>query len=1086
MSNRRSILTVIGAFLIPLVGLTGEVYAQNGRITGVVTQSTSSQALAGAQIHLEGTSHGIVTNQSGRFLLNDIPPGTYTLQAVLIGHSARSMPVTVAAGQTLTLNIVLEQIAISMQEIVVTGMGGATAKAKTPFEIASVNARDIPVVGANAVSSIQGKVAGAMVVQGSGRPGSAPAVLLRGPKSINATGRSQEPLYIVDGVILGSDIVDIGGLDIDRVEIVKGAAAASLYGSRAANGVVQITTRRGRQMADQRIRYTVRSEFGQSDLPGKFDFLQHHAWKLTPDGTMFVDNNGTPCHFLDCSSPQLAGQTAGTATAGAWNTFATNPWPGGTYDQVGRFFEGGDWMETYVSASGRTGGTNFHASFSNTNEGGVMTSQRGFERKNFRLNLDQNIREDIQLSASAFYSRSDEDPRSGALFDLTRMLAGIDLTNCLGDDNKIIPGSNCLDNPERLLINTNPTNVESPNPLYESVARDFSRTRGRFLGAVTASYRPLDWLELSSNVSYDRFDNEDVLHTPKGYRTIAPSNTLNNGQLDYSDTRREALNANAKVTGRFSLGSNIRNTTTLQYLYEQRETESNSTNGFNYAVTGVPSLDNIDPTSLDASSSRTPIKMDGYFVITDFDIADKYVANFLVRNDGSSLFGEEERRQWYYAVRGAWRLGEEAWFPMQDALDELKLRYAFGTAGSSPSFAAQYETYSVSAGAVSPVNLGNKLLKPEFSKEHEAGFDAAFMQGRLGISVTYAHSDTDNQILPVPLPRYSGFGTQFQNAGSLQSKTWELSLDGVLLQNDNMRWSARVLFDRTRTQITKMNVPPFNYGVAGQGLGTVFYAREGEEYGTYYGVRYATSCDDLPSGMSCDGFTVNDDGWLVWVGGGGLASNAWGTSSDVTVRGSPVMWGTPFRGECSDRVTGNRTLSCPVGNSLPDYNMSFSSTFTYKNLTLYGLVDAVQGFDIYNQPLQWALFRRNIGMMDQTGVPENERKPIGYYDALYTVSGLLPSNVFVEDGSFVKLREVAVSYGVTSEQLSRLPGIGRTFSGATLRLSGRNLHTWTSYRGYDPETGSGGGNTGSAAIARVDGYQYPNFRTWRLGIELNF
>jgi len=1083
--NRRTILTVLGALLLFLTG-TQQASAQNGRITGVVSQSTSGQPLAGVQVHLEGTRFGTVTNQNGRFLLNDVPAGAYTLQAILIGHSARSTPITVAAGQTLNLNVVLDQVAISMQEIVVTGMGGATAKAKTPFEISTINARDIPVVGSNAVSSIQGKVAGAMVVQGSGRPGSAPAVLLRGPKSINATGRSQEPLYIVDGVILGSDIVDISGLDIDRVEIVKGAAAASLYGSRAANGVIQITTRRGRQMADQRIRYTVRTEMGRSDLPGAFDFLKHHAWKLTPDGTMFIDNNGTPCHFLDCSSPQLAGQAAGTGSANAWNTFATNAWPGGAIDQVGRFFEGGDYMESYVSASGRTGGTNFHVSFTNTNEGGVMTGQQGFERNNFRLNLDQSIREDIQLSASAFYSRSSEDPRSGALFDLTRMQAGIDLTNCLDDNDKIIPGSNCLKNPDRLLINTNPTNVESANPLYDAVARDYTRTRGRFLGSVTASYRPLEWLELSSNASYDRFDNEDVLHTPKGYRTIAPSNTLNNGALEYADTRREAINASARVTGRFNLGSSIRNTTTLQYLYEQRETLANSSDGFNFAVTGVPTMDNIDPTTLDAGSSRTPIKMDGYFIITDFDIADRYVVNLLARNDGSSLFGEDERRQWYYAVRGAWRLGEEAWFPMKDALDELKVRYAFGTAGSSPSFAAQYETYSVSAGSVSPVNLGNRLLKPEFSAEHEAGVDAAFLQGRLGFSVTYAHSNTKNQILPVPLPRYSGFGTQFQNAGTMQSKTWEVSLDAVLMQSDNFRWSARAMYDRTRTKITEMSVPPFNYGVAGQGLGTVFYAREGEDYGTYYGVHYARGCGDLPAGMSCDGFVVNDDGWLVWVGDGGLASNAWGTSSAVTVRGSPVMWGTPFRGECTDRSSGERTLSCPVGNSLPDYNMSFSTTLSYKNLTLYGLLDAVRGFDIYNQPLQWALFRRNIGMMDQTGVAENERKPIGYYDALYTVSGLLPSNVFVEDGSFVKLREIAVSYGLTSEQLSKLPFLGRTFSSATFRVSGRNLHTWTNYRGYDPETGSGGGNTGSAAIARVDGYQYPNFRTWRFGLELNF
>ena len=297
--------------------------------------------------------------------------------------------------------------------------------------------------------------------------------------------------------------------------------------------------------------------------------------------------------------------------------------------------------------------------------------------------------------------------------------------------------------------------------------------------------------------------------------------------------------------------------------------------------------------------------------------------------------------------------------------------------------------------------------------------------------------------------------------------------------------NAKILFDHTKSEITQLNVPAFTYGVGGQGLGNVFYARPGEEVGTFYGVQAATSCDNLPSGTSCDEFAVNDDGFLVWVGPGGSFSNPqWGTAGPP-VGGKTLSWGTPFAGYCVDRSTGEETLFCDIGNTIPDYNLGFSTTFNWKGLNVYALVNHSGGFDVYNQPLQWETFKRMTGIYDQTNVPEAERKPIGYYDAWYAVSGLAPSSVFVEDASFTKLREVSLSYRVSPAQLGNLPGLN-AFSSIGLNLTGRNLITWTDYRGYDPEIGQTGGDTGSAAIARVDGYQYPNFRTYSASIEFIF
>jgi hypothetical protein len=419
-------------------------------------------------------------------------------------------------------------------------------------------------------------------------------------------------------------------------------------------------------------------------------------------------------------------------------------------------------------------------------------------------------------------------------------------------------------------------------------------------------------------------------------------------------------------------------------------------------------------------------------------------------------------------------------------VDEFKLRYSIGTAGGRPNYTAQYEVYSVSGGRISPVSLGNKNLKPEFSTENEMGADIGLFNYKTVLSLTYAKTTTEDQILPVPQPSFTGFRTQWKNAGTIESKTFEATADFRILERPDFTWSAKVLYDHTTSTITELTVPPFVYGVGGQQLGEVFYARAGEDVGTFYGGIAAKSCKDLPSGVSCDGFEVNSDGLLVWTGGQGFSNPQWGTNGPV-VNGSTTKWGTPFRGSCIDSSTGEETTYCKVGNSLPDYNLGISTQLNWHGVSLYALINRSAGFDVYNQPLQWGFFKRMTGYYDQdAGAPVAEKKPLGYYDAWYSATGGLGiSNLFVEDGTFTKLREVSLSYRVSQDQLSSIPGLSR-FSGMDLSVTGRNLFTWTNYRGYDPEVGSTGGDTGSAVIARVDGYQYPNFRTFTAALGLIF
>ena len=401
---------------------------QTGTVTGVIT-NVAGEPLASVQVSIQGTGYGTLTQSNGRFAIVNVPSGRRTVRADLIGFASKTQVVDVPATGSVTADFSLSPQAVSLSAIVVTGVSGATSKTKLPFEVAQVRAEDMPVPTPSPASALQGKVAGVTVVQGDGRPGSGASILLRGPTSLNASGRSQDPLYIVDGVILSGDLVDLDALDIESIEVVKGAAGASLYGSRAGAGVVQIRTKRGTGQGNNTVRYTMRSEFGQSSLASVPDQLvaKQHRFLLSADGK-FINSNGTTCEWLACTSPKLAGQTAKPGeTVNEWNTYQSVAWPGPTYDQVDRFFSASTFLQNYASAEGRSGATNYHVSISNLKDPGVLPALKGFNRTNVRVNVDQNVLPSVQVQASAFYSRSTQGP-NGALFDLTRMPAGVDLT----------------------------------------------------------------------------------------------------------------------------------------------------------------------------------------------------------------------------------------------------------------------------------------------------------------------------------------------------------------------------------------------------------------------------------------------------------------------------------------------------------------------------------------------------------------------------------------------------------------------------------------------------------------------------------
>jgi TonB-linked SusC/RagA family outer membrane protein len=1051
-----------------------------GVVRGTVIGATDARPISGAQVELVGTQRGTLTTTDGTYVITGAPAGQREVRVTFLGFGSAVEDVTVVAGQTVVVDFRLSMAVLDLDEIVVTGVAGEATRKNLPFTVDRLTQATTPVLNTDAASMITGKVAGATVVSASGRPGTAPQIMLRGPTSINAVNRSQEPLYIVDGVILSSSVVDIDASDIESIEIVKGAAASSLYGSRAAAGVIQITTARGRNVAQDNVRYTMRTEYGTNTLPGRFNLTQKHQFAMS--GGQFLQDDGTTCDWLNCKSLRLAGQRAGPGeAASAWNTIQQESWPGVTYDHVDRFFEGGAFMSNYIGVAGRSGGTNFNVTYNRQADEGILPFHDGATRHNFRVNVDQSIRPALTLSATALYSRTKASSNDGNIFQLTRMPAGVDL---LAPDPNI-EGA--------LIIKPDPFN-DNVNPLYTMSTTQNYYVRGRYLGSVDARWTPRSWFNLQAVASFDRLDYNSEGLRPKPI--YSATFVRNEGSLSQTASRNEGINAS--LTAQFSRAfGDLSTSTHVRYLVETEDDHTATTSGSEFTAAGVWTFSNIPNEQISASSSLTSRRADGFFVITNMEYKGRYILDALIRNDGSSLFGPDERRHWYYRGAGAYRVSEEDWFNVP-GVNDMKLRYSRGTAGTTPSFAAQYETYSVTAGSITPVTLGNRNLKPEHSTEQEMGIDLLLFD-RVSLDLTYAMSTVEDQILQVPSLAYTGFSTQWRNAGTLESNTFEATLNATLFRTPTFSWNTRLLFDRTQQEITELDVPAYQTGTGDQGLTTNFYVREGEAIGSFYGFQFATKCSHLPAGVDCSEFQVNDDGFLVWVGGAGSWQNGWttytdgdgntrywwGTTAPFAIRGQALTWGTPFQAEGVDRVTGEVTTFMPLGTTTPDFNVGFANTITWKNFTVYSLFRAIEGLNVYNQPLQWATFQSYSGIMDQSGKPENLKKPTGYYDRLYGASGLVPSSAFVDDASFIKLQELSVRYRADRNALQPIPFMGQV-NAMSLTLTGRNLYTWTDYDGYDPDVGETGGGPGSAALARQDGFNSPNFRTVTFGVEIIF
>ena len=1107
--TRRDFWCGVAVLALLCLAGTNATRAQDAVVKGRVV-SDRGEPIVGANVFIEELRLAANTSNDGRYALT--VPGarvrgqTLFLRARGIGFKPGSKQFTLNVGEQ-TVDFTLVYDVNLLQTVVVTGVQEGTELAKTPFALDHVDAAQMAVPAQDPLTQLKGKVAGAEIVSASGRPGAQPSVLLRGPTMINAQGRSQDPLYIVDGVVINGNLPDLNPNDIESIEVVKGAAGSSLYGARAGNGVIQITTKSGRHAADG-VKFSLRSEAGVSDIERDFGLARYTALFMDETGQRFCEavtgqplcsrafNYALAAARVNNQALDWAGPTPGLPfDPGATvpqlgllrERFQITPFPGTAYNAVGQTVDPHAHTENSVDMTGRFGGTTFYTSADQYGEGGAIRFLQGLHRYAFRANVDQVIGSNWTLAIRSQYSRVNQDGLNQegggqAFFRLTRVPA---IVNVLATDTL-----------GRLYIRPNlqQGGQQNENPLYSLQNTLRSDVTNRFIGGLNVQYTPTDWVTLSGQFSYDLHRVTFAQINDKGFRTTGPlaAPTTNNGLVFRGAAGEEALNTSANVLIKRDLTPDLRTHYTLGYQFEDRRSDTTTGQGNFLTFKGVTTLNNTQATGRLVASLFTEIKQIGLSGGAGAEYKGRYIVDALVRRDGSSLFGADARWRTWGRVSGAWLVNQEPWWPVPQ-LSQLKLRASYGTAGGSPRFSAQYETFGSNGGIAVLGNLGNRLLRPEIHRELELGTDIELLNRYL-LTVTYAHAKIEDQILLAPLSSATGFTNQWQNAGTLDNRTWELSLNLPLIQQRDASWTTRFIYSRNRSWVTKLDIPVFFFGGGNQGNTSMFKVAQGERFGTIYGHRFVTGCAELPAPYNADcggaskSYQLNNDGFIVWVGAGnswqeGVTKNLWETSNANGPFHKFVNWGMPIL----VRDASGTVVNVPLGNALPAFQFAVTQDVTWKRFSLYALVDASVGQQIFDEGFHWAHLDFLSHDVDQTGKNVATVKPIGYYwrtsaaDGFTGLGGfydqLGPNNYSVEDGSYAKLRELAVSY-----RIGPINGAGDW----TVSLIGRNLFTLTGYRGFDPEVGLVGGEANSGAINAVDDFTFPNLRSFTIAVRSTF
>lgn len=1028
--------SVRAAFLLMLTTLITAAGIAQVRISGKVT-AKGGAAVEAASVVVRENGTGAATEASGTYSFTAaLKPGTYTIVFSSTGYRTQQSSLTVTgSNNNYTVNAELAEDVSKLDEVIVTGNSQGTTRRQLGSYISSVNAEDLN-KGAtgNVLAALQGKTAGAQISQNSGDPAGGLSVRLRGISSISS---SSEPLYIIDGVIVNnatnrvtntsgnydggnfvgsigqSRLVDINPNDIERIEVLNGAAAAAIYGSRANAGVVQIFTKKGKSGAPS---VSFSTSFTSSSLRKK------------------IEVNQAPTKF---GGPA---DGPGALTQDILITSATTTTPVTRYDYQDYIFRNANGTDNNISISGGTDKTKYYVSGSYFYNQGIVRNT-DFQRYSFRSNIDQVLNKwaSFNLGLNYVNSTANEKPDGNSFFSPMNSVTiignfhDIQTRDALG--NVRVVG-------ERGRVN--------PVSVIEDIKQ--RQTTNRLIANLGLKLRPINGLTVDYTMGIDNYSQNGTTYIPPFAYNVSTAffgggPTLDPTQNGYASTGNNsffAINHDLNATYSRNISNNINSVTQVGFSQQYEKNNYSLLQGRGLA----PFVQTVNGAStiLGGVDERSELSISGAYVQQNFKYRNQFFITGAMRVDGSSVFGKNQRNQTYYKASGSYVIsGTDFWAKSAVAKwwDLFKVRLAYGESGNLTGIGAysRFNTYSSSSylgrtALNSSGTLANENVKPERQQEVELGFDMSFLNNRIGLTVNIYNKKVNDLLINRFIAPTSGFSSLLDNFGSLENKGYEIVLTGSPVAKKDLTWNITAIYNHNRNKANRIGQA---LTLLSTNAGAPVAIIEGQPVGVFYGTFFARNAD------------------------GSQLKNAGGIPQ--TERGVQNTATTYTIGRSAGLPSG-AVLRKIIGDPNPDYTASLVNEVSYKKLSLRVQIDAVQGVDVFN-----ADFRTRQGVGNGK-VAEQEHRgqlPRGYISGIYAIEEWR-----IDNGSYVKLRELSLSYNI---------GKIKGFSDLSISFSGRNLISWDNYNGYDPEVNAGGQST---ILRGIDFGAVPIPRTFSFGIQAKF
>jgi TonB-linked SusC/RagA family outer membrane protein len=1044
---------------------SSQVKAFQKTIKGNVTDEKGS-AIAGVSVTIKQTSVGTVTDGKGSFSL--VIPDNHMIDSLLFSSIGYDEQV-VAISSRSVFNIVLLQGASTLNQVVVVGYGTQRRTAVTA-SITSVpmkEIKDMPV--SNVATALQGKIPGIVVQQNNGAPGSTPAIKVRGLGSISA---GNSPLIVVDGNIVGSNIFGLlNSSEIQSIDVLKDASSTAIYGSRGSNGVIIVTTKRGRT-GKTNVNLDVFT--GYQEVSKKIDLLNSQQFAefakeaannayldAVPTGNITDPNNARPVLRQRYPRGELL----------PWFNFddpakiAALPY----HDFQDLIFRKGKISNYQLTATGGNDKAQFVISGGYLKQDGIIKKST-LDRYTMRASVDVHVTDKIKvgLNINPSYKIQQEVTANGHWADngiINAALAAAPMSPIYAADGTTYSSETELAAPYNWPGITNPVaNITEYNSEYTST---------NLLGSSYAEYEIIKGLKYRASGNVNLNANRRNAYRTSGIvlnQLLPPNLAIGNA---FSDQGMSWLiNQTLNYSKEFKGGHNLEVLIGMEaYKYNY---QSSNASGSTFANDIVQTLNAAGlPTAV--TSFKTQNSTKSYFARVEYNYKDKYLLNASIRRDGSSIFGPDSRWGVFPAGSVGWRLTEEPFMKSIPEISEAKLRVSYGLAGNN-AFSNDYP-YVASVGAdnysfnnnlvtgLAPSSLGNAKLGWEKSNQVDLGIDVGLFSDRIFLLVDYYKRNTKDLLLSVNVPTLTGFSSAFKNIGEMENKGWEFALNTRNLVGV-FKWNTGMNISFNRNKVLALG-PTGDAIKSASGVGETNITMIGQPIGSFYGYKQIGVFKD-----AADLASYPHD-----------ATTHMGDIKYLDVNGDKKI------------TADDRTL---IGNNQPDFSYGMTNTFTFKSFDLNVSLQGVKGGSILN--LSRRFFENLEGSQNQlTTVLNRWKSPTNPGNGIVprsngSTTGLnnAISSRWVEDASYLRINNISLGY-----QLPKLWMQKTKMQQARIYVSIQNVYTWTKYLNYNPEVSNyesstpiqnntGGTVAGSPLTGGVDYGAYPLARTYTIGVNLGF